>query len=65
MRGQGPSSVRALPSLTRILFLVVAMTVWADVNDRLAVRYHLGANALILLRTIVDCGGVVWLGCIV
>jgi membrane protease YdiL (CAAX protease family) len=57
--------VRPLPSLARILFLVVGMTVWADVNDRLASHYHLSTSTLILLRTVVDCGGVVWLGCIV
>jgi membrane protease YdiL (CAAX protease family) len=56
---------RPLADVGRTLFLALAMTVWADVNDRLAVRYHIGTAALIALRTIVDCGGVVWLGCIV
>jgi membrane protease YdiL (CAAX protease family) len=53
------------PSLARVLFLVVAMTVWADANDWLADRYHIGTWPLIALRTVVDCGGVVWLGCVV
>jgi membrane protease YdiL (CAAX protease family) len=57
--------IRTSPGLARVLFLVVAMTVWADVNDRLGARYHLGTATLIALRTVVDCGGVVWLGCIV
>jgi membrane protease YdiL (CAAX protease family) len=56
---------RALPSIARVLLLVVAMTIWADVNDWLAAKYHLGTVSLNVLRTIVDCGGVVWLGCVV
>lgn len=56
---------RTVPDLARILFLVIAMTIWADVNDWLAAHYHLGRIALNLLRTVVDCGGVLWLGCMV
>jgi membrane protease YdiL (CAAX protease family) len=51
--------------LARVLFLVVAMTVWAEVNDRLAAHFHIGLYALIAMRTVVDCGGVVALGCVV
>jgi membrane protease YdiL (CAAX protease family) len=41
------------------------MTVWAEANDRLAAHFHIGRCALIALRTVVDCGGVVMLGCVV
>lgn len=51
--------------LARTLFLVVTMTLWAEANDRLAARFHIGVVALIALRTVVDCGVVVALGCVV
>jgi hypothetical protein len=59
------SRVRVSPGLARVLFLISAMAVWAEANDRLDARYHLGPVVLILLRTVVDWGAVVWLGCVV
>ncbi|WP_394839803.1 CPBP family intramembrane metalloprotease [Pendulispora rubella] len=58
------SELRPVGDLGRILFLIVGMTIWADVNDYLVTHYHLSKLATFVMRTVVDCGGVVWLGCL-